>query len=235
MKKIPNFNKDTAVLMMIDLQYESGPNGFWQAYNWDNTVKNNETVLNACREKGIPVVHVRVVRDKSGVHHHAYDVRDENGDPMYAIRGNKNTEIMKELKPIDGEIIVDKQRFSAFYQTNLDLVLQGLKADHLIMTGVFTDSCFLTSTYDAFTRGYTISIIKDACTAGTEASHKTSMLDMSNWIYGSSIFAADQLVKAINGEEYNAWFWEKPNSMAYELDNIDEMYDKLNGITVSKK
>src|SRR5699024_2946983 len=155
-----------------------------------------------------------------------FDLRNERGEPIYSVKGSEKGEIIDELKPIEGEIIVEKQRFSAFYQTNLDLILAGLEADHLIMMGIFTDSCFLTSTYDAFTRGHTISIIKDACTSGTEASHKTSMLDMANWIYGSSIFDADEFIKALSGEEYEAWFWETPNSMPYELDNIEEMYNK---------
>jgi biuret amidohydrolase len=209
------------------MQYESGPQGYWQGHNWDHTVSCSKKVLQACREKGYPIVHVLVAKDENGIMCHPYDVKDINGKPIYSVKGTRNGEIMDELKPIKDEIVVEKQRFSAFYQTNLDLILQGLKAEHLIMMGVFTDACFLTSVYDAFFRGYTISIVKDACTAGTEAAHKTSILDMANWIYGCSIFEATELTKAINGENYHAWFWEKANSMPYQLDNIGEMYDRL--------
>ena len=76
-------------------------------------------------------------------------------------------------------------------------------------------------------RGYTISIVKDACTAGTEAAHKTSILDMANWIYGCSIFNAEEMVKAVKGENYSAWFWDYPNSMPYQFNNIEEVYQKL--------
>jgi len=226
-KKVPDFEKERIVLVIIDMQNEYDADGYWGSVNWKETVANAKKVLEACRKKGYPVVHVMVARDPSGVHCHPFDVRDENGKPIYSVKGTKKGEIVDDLKPIPGEIIVEKQRFSAFYQTNLDLVLAGLKAEHLIMMGVYTDSCFLTSVYDAFTRGYTISIVKDACTAGTVASHKTSMLDMANWIYGCSIFKADELIKAINGEKYSAWFWEKPNSMPYELHNVEELYEKL--------
>lgn len=227
MKKIPDFNKANTALVIIDMQYEGSPDGYWKTYNWDSTVQNSKKVLDACRKKGIPVVHVVVARDPNGVHCHPFDVRDEHGKPIYSVKGTEKAEIIDELKPIRGEMIVEKQRFSAFYQSNLELVLKGLNAEHLIMMGIFTDSCFLLSAYDAFTRGYTISIVKDACTAGTEASHKTSMLDMANWVYGSSIFNADELVKALNGETYRAWFWDLPNQMPYELNNINEMYNKL--------
>lgn len=227
MKKIPDFNNERVVLVIIDMQYEDSSSGFWKSVNWDDVVKRSQSVLNACREKGYPVVHVKVARDPEGVQCHPFDLRDENGRPLYSVKGSRKAEIIDELKPVQGEFVVEKQRFSAFYQTNIDLILQGLKADHLIMMGVFTDSCFLTSVYDAFTRGYTISIVKDACTAGTVAAHKTSILDMANWIYGCSIFDAEELVKAVRGNDYSAWFWEYPNSMPYELDDIEKMYWKL--------
>ncbi len=227
MRKVPDFTKERIVLVIIDMQNESGAGGYWQGYNWDQTVSSAAKVLEACRQRGYPIVHVMVAIDQHGVMCHPYDIRDENGRPVDYVKGTRSAEIIDELKPIEGEIVVEKQRFSAFYQTNLDLVLHGLKAEHLIMMGVFTDACFLTSTYDAFARGYTISIVKDACTAGTEAAHKTSILDMANWIYGCSIFKAAELVKAVKGEKYRAWFWEKADSMRYRLDNITEMYDKL--------
>lgn len=227
MKKVPDFQNERIVLIIIDMQYEDSPEGFWKSYNWDATVKSAQHVLEACREKNYPIVHVKVARDPDGIQCHPFDLRDDEGKPIYSVKGTKKGEIIDELKPIAGEMIVEKQRFSAFYQTNIELILQGLKADHLIMMGVFTDSCFLTSVYDAFTRGHTISIVKDACTAGTEAAHKTSMLDMANWIYGCSIFDAEELVKAIEGKEYHAWFWDYPNSMPYQLDNIEERYQEL--------
>lgn len=227
MKKTLDFDKEKTALVIIDMQYEGGEDGYWRTYNWEATVANAKKVLDACRRREIPVVHVIVARDPSGVHCHRFDVRDDRGRPIYSVKGTPKAEIVDELKPIDGEMIVEKQRFSAFYQTNLELTLQGLEAEHLIMMGIWTDSCFLTSAYDAFTRGYTISIVKDACTAGTEASHKTSMVDMANWIYGCSIFKADELVKALNGEQYSAWFWEKPNAMPYEFDTVEAQYEKL--------
>lgn len=228
MKYIPKLDDPSGkALVIIDMQIEDSPQGFWQAYNWDATVANAQKVLNACRKKAYPVVHLIVARRPDGVDCHPFDLRDEKGIPMYSVDGTENCQIIDALKPLEDEIVVKKQRFSAFYQTNLSLILKGLHATHLIMMGVFTDSCFLTSVYDAFTRHYTISIVKDACTAGTKAAHMTSMLDMANWIYGSSIFSANQIVKAINGEDYKAWFWDQPNSMKYEIDTIEEMYAKL--------
>lgn len=229
MKKVPDFENERIVMVIIDMQNEYGAGGYdrWAAWNWDETAKNARKVLDACREKKYPIVHVKVARDYEGVMCHPFDVRDENGHPIYSVKGSKNGEICDLMKPLPGELVVEKQRFSAFYQTNIELILQGLHADHLIMVGGFTDSCFLTSIYDAFTRGYTISVVKDAVTCGSEGAHKASMLTIANWIYGSSIFLADEMVKAIHGEPYHAWFWDQSNSMSFEVDTINELYDQL--------
>jgi nicotinamidase-related amidase len=223
--KIPSFNKNNTVLIVIDMQYNS--DGYWGTYGWDDTVSNCKLVLESCRSKGYPIVHLMVAMDPAGVLCHPLDPRDKDGNPICSVKGDRETEIVDELKPLPGEIVIEKQRDSAFYQTNLDLVLQGLKAEHLIMIGCFTDACYLTSAYDAFQRGFPISIIKDACTAGTEAAHKASILIMANWVYGCSIFNAKELVKALNDEKYAAWFWDQPNSMPFELHNIQEQYQKL--------
>lgn len=227
MRKVPDFNKNNIVLIVIDMQYNDGSEGYYGAYNWENTVSNCKLVLDACRSKGYPIVHIMVAMDPDGVLCHPLDPRDKDGKPICSVKGARECEIVDELKPLPGEILIEKQRDSAFYQTNLDLALQGLKAEHLIMIGCFTDSCYLTSVYDAFQRGFTISIVKDACTAGTDAAHKTSILTMANWIYGCSIFNAKELVKALNNEKYNAWFWDQANSMPFELHNIEELYQKL--------
>lgn len=229
MKKVPDFDNDKIVMLCIDMQNEYGAGGYeeWAAWHWNETAENASKVLAACREKKIPVVHVKVARDLEGIMCHPYDVRDKEGHAVYSVKDTWKGDFVDCMKPLPGEIVVEKQRFDAFYQTNLDLVLQGLGAEHLIMVGGFTDSCFLTSIYSAFTRGYTTSVIKDGTTAGSEGAHKASILTIANWIYGGSIFTADEMVKAINGQPYKAWFWEGSNTFPFTTENIDELYDQI--------
>ena len=217
-------------MVCIDMQNQYGGEGrflSWAAWEWDAVAKNANKVLVACRERGYPIVHVRVARDPDGIMCHPYDERDENGKPIYSVKGTWEADFIDYMKPLPGELVVEKQRFSAFYQTNFELILDGLKAEHLIMVGCDTDSCFLTSIYDAFTRGYTTSVVKDAVTSCTEGEHKASMLTIANWIYGGSIFEADEMVKAIKGKEYKAWFWETSHSFPFQTNNIDELYAQI--------
>ncbi len=216
-----------SALIVVDMQYEESPQGSLPVHSWEEVVKNAERVLTVCREKSIPIVYTRTTRRPDGIDSHSFDSRQKDGTPSYSVEGSREAQIVEELQPKRNDIVVNKQRWSAFFQTNMEIMLQGLGVKHLIMIGVFTDSCFLTTVYDAFFRGYRISIIKDACGAGTDTAHKTSILDMANWVYGCSIFKADEMIKALKGERYRAWSWEKPNSVPYTLDNIDDLYKKL--------
>ena len=219
---------ENTALMLIDMQYEASPEGSWKTHDWDSIVINAKKVLEASRERGIPTIYVRIAKRPDGIDAHEFDQRNEKGELSYSsVKGTRGAEIVEELKPRPKDVVVDKQRFSAFYQTNLEIILQGLKVKHLIMCGVFTDSCFLTSVYDAFFRGFRISIVKDACGAGTEAAHKSSILDMANWIYGCRMFRAEEMVKALRQEEYKCWCWEEPNTMAYSIDTINQLYDRI--------
>ncbi|TIN74238.1 hypothetical protein [Mesorhizobium sp.] len=69
--------------------------------------------------------------------------------------------------------------------------------------------------------------MKDACGSATEAIHKTAVLDMANWLSGGMIIRAKELVNALDGEDYRAWRFEKPVSLAYRTETIDALYESL--------
>ncbi|WP_256661464.1 isochorismatase family cysteine hydrolase, partial [Pseudomonas sp. F01002] len=66
--------------------------------------------------------------------------------------------------PQPDELIIDKGRYSAFHRTDLDARLKVLGVDTLIVCGVLTDVCVLSTVFDAFALGYHIRLVSDACT-----------------------------------------------------------------------
>ena len=69
----------------------------------------------------------------------------------------------EQLKPRENDIVVEKQRYSAFYQTNLDAILKTYDIKYLIFTGLATNICVESSLRDAFYIGYFPILIPDAC------------------------------------------------------------------------
>jgi ureidoacrylate peracid hydrolase len=77
------------------------------------------------------------------------------------IRDTWNTEILDELAPHAGDIIVSKHRFSGFYQTDLDIILKTLGIKYLVVTGCTTSVCVESTVRDAMFRDYICLLLED--------------------------------------------------------------------------
>ncbi len=79
------------------------------------------------------------------------------------IRGTWNTDILPELAPQPGDRIVDKHRFSGFFETELDAVLKGMGVESLVFTGCTTSVCVESTLRAAFFRDYRCLLLEDCC------------------------------------------------------------------------
>ncbi len=91
--------------------------------------------------------------------------------PPHCLMGSWGAEIVPELRPQDGDRIIAKRRFSAFYGTDLDLTLRERAVDTLRIAGVCTNICVLYTTADARMRGYDVRIPVDAVASFDPAAH----------------------------------------------------------------
>jgi ureidoacrylate peracid hydrolase len=85
-------------------------------------------------------------------------------DGQILIKDTWNTDILPELAPHDGDIVVPKHRFSGFFETGLDATLKKLRVTSLIFTGCTTSICVESTLRDAFFRDYRCLLLED-CTA----------------------------------------------------------------------
>ncbi len=81
------------------------------------------------------------------------------------IRGTWGADIVKELEPQAGDIIIEKPKFSAFYETNLDMILRTASIKYLVFMGMATNIGIEASIKDAFHRGYFCTLVSDATSA----------------------------------------------------------------------
>jgi nicotinamidase-related amidase len=125
--------------------------------------------LNAeCRRRGVPIVWTR--HGTKGL---------EDGGPFMEIReilrdgglrqGTWGYEILDELDARPEDWYVEKNRLSAFFQTNLELVLRGLDAETVLITGVLTNQCIGATTKDALFRNFKPIVVEEA--TGTTLPH----------------------------------------------------------------
>ena len=112
-------------------------------------------------------------------------------------KGEPGWEIVPEVAPAPGEVIVDKPGKGAFYATNLDLVLRTHGITHLILTGITTDVCVHTTMREANDRGYECLILSD-CTGATDPANHTAalhMVTMQGGVFGC-VATSDDVIAA---------------------------------------
>ncbi len=97
-----------------------------------------------------------------------------------AVRGTAGAEIMPELRPHPGETVIVKPRFSAFFQTKLDLCLRRLGVECLLIAGTQYPNCIRATVTDALSLDYRVTVISDCCSAGTPEVAAANLTDMAN-------------------------------------------------------
>ncbi len=110
------------------------------------------------------------------------------------VEGSWDAEIVDELKPKAGDIIIDKARPSAFYGTRLDPVLSNLGIRNLVICGVTTNICVESTARDAGQRDFHVFTVSDA-TAEFEQSRHEHALNTLGFIFGW-LATTDEVVEA---------------------------------------
>jgi len=152
-------------------------------------------VSNASRKKGVKVIYVvqRLSSDLNEISRnspywyrgelHSYREHPEWQDRL-TFRGTWGAEIIDELSPEAGDIVIEKQRYSAFFATNLDMILKAHNIKYLAFTGVTISICVEASLRDAFNLDYFPILISDAAATPGPSFIRDAVISNVNNCYG---------------------------------------------------
>lgn len=175
------FNEKTA-LLIIDMQKAFvEPGAAHCIAGAKATVPACDAAAKAARAAGSPVFWIKrqYRSDGSDVEFTRKDAWLKGGRTMAPGSTGINSEELAEglcAEPSDYEII--KPRWSAFFQTELDMMLRRLKVDTVVLTGTTTPNCVRTTCYDAIALDYRTVIIEKCCSSQTEEIQRVNMEDM---------------------------------------------------------
>ena len=96
----------------------------------------------------------------------------------YTIDGSQGQEIIPELAPAEGDLAVRKYRSSAFWGTNLDMLLRSNGLKTLVMTGCTTEGCVESTARDALFNDYYVVMAEDCVASDDREQHEASLLLM---------------------------------------------------------
>ena len=215
-------NSETA-LVVIDLQKESG----FGLFGLDDVVRNTQRMIDACCAAGVPVIYTRQINRRDGVGLSLDEPRHPDGEPCFYADNRDSIEIMEEIKPRETDIVIDKYRWSAFFDTSLDLMLKSLGVKRLIIGGVVTDGCLMTSVFDAYFRDYRIHLVHDMCTASNEGAHMAALTIMANWVYSLEVLDTDNMIQCLEGRQYAAWHADDADALQFTPETLRETFGKL--------
>lgn len=200
-------NPPNAALLVIDLERgfldETSPLCIRQAAE---TLPACARVIAHAHKSQIPVFFVtRTYRTNgSDVEATRYFHWRDGGKPLApGSTGPGSVEIPPEITPQSGDYTIHKPRFSAFFQTELDLILRRLQVRTLYLAGTTTPNCIRTTCYDGLSLDYNVVVLTDCCSSNNADIQQSNLRDMSNvgaYLLTSTDFLSGNQVSDLVGQ-----------------------------------
>ena len=190
-----------AAVIVIDMQKDfTTPGCFWDklgqldAEAISGLSTRLRSFLDAAREHGVPIVHVMANYDPEHMNGPMHERLYRHRIGRYCQTGTLGIEFHGGLEPLPGEPVVVKHRFDAFFETELDALLQCRGVKSLILTGVAVHGCVDSTSRHAYFKGYYVVFGADL-TGGASAEVHEMTLDSMDLMFGVSA-TADEIVGA---------------------------------------
>lgn len=149
-------------------------------------------MLGAARDRGIPVIflqerHSRTLADFG---------RELDGqESVHCVEDDSDTALVSALTPQPDEYHVIKRRYSAFFGTDLEILLKGLNARTLVLCGALTDVCVHYTFVDAHQHDYHVRVAADAVGGSSQAAHDAS-LNAMEYLQTGALRTSEEIVEA---------------------------------------
>ncbi|KAL1898218.1 hypothetical protein Sste5346_003624 [Sporothrix stenoceras] len=242
-----SFNPARTALVLIDIQRDFVDPGGFGAIQCGNpqvfagvrdVVPTTQPTLAAARALGLHIVHTReghrpdladLSAAKRDRQRHDVTIGDPSpsGSGRLLVRGERGHDLVDELRPRPGELVVDKPGKGAFWATGLHRQLMARGVTHLLIAGVTTECCVAMTAREASDRGFQCCILTD-CTGGFEASFGKASIDMFVSFGGLFGFAApgtelvaygDKAIAAREASPPTPW-----DGVSLDLDTLQTQY-----------
>lgn len=182
-------NKEDCAVIVIDMQNDFIAQGApIECPGGRDIIPVLSGFLDFARSKNIPIVYTQEMHRMQKVD---FGMELEREEPEHCLEGSEGVKLIDDLAPRPGDYVIPKRRYSAFYCTDLEILLKGLKKNTLIITGAATNVCVYATCLDAQQRDYRVVAVKD-CVAGTDRELHQAFLRNIEYVLGD-VASAEEL------------------------------------------
>ena len=177
------FDPDRTAVVVVDMQNGfCHPDGSLYAPKSEAAIEPCTDAVETARAAGAKVVFTRDVHPPEQFDgNHYYDEFDRWGE--HVVEGTWDAELVDELEPHDGDLVVEKHTYDAFYRTELEGHLDAHGVDDLLICGTLANVCVLHTAGSAGLRDYRPILVEDAV-GYIEEDHKEYAVEHSDWLFG---------------------------------------------------
>jgi nicotinamidase-related amidase len=188
-----------AALIVIDIQQGSFLAGSSSGipHMEDNVIrlKRAKTVIDAARESSIPIIFFQEIHRDNLVD---FGRELDGTEGIHCLESNPNTEIAaNEVGLRADDYVIQKRRYSCFFGTDLNILLNGLHIDTLILVGGLTDVCVHYTFVDAHQNDYFCRVVEDCVTGSSTEAHDAA-LSAIEYLQTGAVRSSDQIIGAIS-------------------------------------
>ena len=174
---MPSFIQGNPVLIVIDIMGSADPNdpgssGIPYMGGQEQLIDRTIPVIEAAKANDVPVVYIIEVHRPD---HIDFGRELDGSEDVHCVEGSPGTRIHPRLPYRQGDYLIPKRRYSAFFGTDLEILLKGLDADTLILCGELTDVCVHYTFVDAHQHNYYTRVIEDCVGGSTREAHDASL------------------------------------------------------------
>lgn len=188
---------DRTVLLVIDLEDEFVKPGY--SVHWipeaHRQLPKVKRLIDACRRRDLPIIYTCNIYHPKG-----YDAGLIPRVPVGMVRAGmghlfRKVDIVEEIAPRPGDVIITKQTYNAFYNTNLDHTLKGMGRDILIICGTMTNYCCGATAREAFFRGYRVVFGSDVNATDDPDLHEAELRTLRRGY--ALVLSCEEILKAL--------------------------------------
>ncbi len=196
---MPAFIEGNPALIVVDIMGTGRPEdddgGIPSMGGEEERVDRVIPMIEAAKANGVPVVYIIEVHRPD---HVDFGRELDGSETVHCVEGHPGTVVHTRLPYQHGvDYLVPKRRYSAFFGTDLEILLKGLKADTLILCGGLTDVCVHYTFADAHQHSYYTRVVED-CVGGSSFPAHEASLNAMEYLQRDARCTSDKVIAAFN-------------------------------------